>query len=102
DAVDLQLQEQLNFTVFLAAWAFLTGAPLPLRPLEDVSGLRGALAGALLLLWPAEPEVVVLEHPHGYTNGLRGVVDDVRARNDLRQILAYGIPHLLIVAQPVP
>jgi hypothetical protein len=74
---------------------------LPARVLEYIAWLGFALTGALLILGATEAEVIVLEHPHRHSHGLRAVVDDVGARNDLRQMLANGVAHFLIVTEPV-
>src|SRR6185312_13951408 len=46
--------------------------------------------------------MVMLEHAHGHTHRARILVDDVSAGDDLRQVLANGFAHFLIVPQPVP
>src|SRR5690606_42109397 len=67
-----------------------------------VAGFLVALPCAYQLLRAAQPEVIVLEHSHVHAHGARGFVDDVGARNDLRQVFAHGLANFLIVAQPVP
>src|SRR5262249_15129784 len=101
DVVDLELQHELDFAFVLSARALLARSTLTLRSLQNVARLRSALAGTLLLLRFAQTEVIVLEHAHRNAHGLRRVVDDIGARNDLREVLAHGVAHFLVVAQPV-
>src|ERR1700676_2643544 len=66
DVVDLEFQHELDFTLILAALAFLSGAALLGGIGKYVAWLGFSLPRALLLLGPAESEVIVLEHPNRY------------------------------------
>src|SRR5581483_7159787 len=101
DVIDLELEQELDFTLVLAAAALLARAALLGRIGEHITRLGLALSGALLLLRTTQTEVVVLQHPYRHAHGAGAFVDDIRAGNDLRQMLAYRFAHLLIVPQPV-
>src|SRR5262249_15860277 len=101
DVVDLQLQQELDFAFVLSARTFLTGAALARWALQNVARLGFALSRALLVFGAAQAEVIVLEHAHRYAHGLRTVVDDIGAGNDLRQVLAHRVADFLVVAKPV-
>src|SRR5690606_1210850 len=101
DVVDLDLEEQLQLA-FLAPAGTLARALIARRRAEHIARLHVALADALGLVRSPEPEVVVLEDPHGNPHGPRAFVDHVPAGNDLRQVLADRVADLLVVPQPVP
>src|SRR5690606_35547180 len=64
-------------------------------------GLGLSLTDALLLVRVAEPESIVLQHPHRHAHGARAAAQDVSACDDLRQVLAHRFTDLLVVTQPV-
>src|SRR6202035_3301722 len=63
DVVDLEFEQQLYFTLVLAAGTLLAGTALLGRIGKYIAWLGFALSGALLLLGAAQTEVIVLQHP---------------------------------------
>jgi hypothetical protein len=101
DVVDLEFEQELDFTLILAARALFAGTALLRGIGKYIARLGFALAGTLLLFGTAQAEVIVLEHSHGDAHSARAFVDDIRARDDLWQVLANRLAHFFVVAQPV-
>src|SRR5882672_7920328 len=87
DVVDFEFQHELDFTLVLAALAFLARATLLGGVGKYIARLGLSLARALLFLGTAEPEVIVLQHPHRDAHRARAFIDDISAGDYLRQML---------------
>src|SRR5262249_28921816 len=101
DVVDLEFEQELDFTLILAAGALLPGAALLGGIREYIARLGLTLSGALLFLGAAQPEVVMLQHTHRHANRPRAFVDDISAGDYLGEVLADRLTNFLIVPQPV-
>ena len=101
NVIDLEFEQELDFALVLATLALLARPPLLGGIRKYIAWLGFALTGSLLLLGAPQPEVIVFEHPDGDAHSARALVDDIRAGNNLRQMLANRLADLLIVPQPV-
>ncbi len=100
DVVDAEFQGVLDAAFLVAALAALL-AVLLLWTADAIARFRLALADAFLFVRRTQPEAIVFEHPHGDADRGRAATENVGAGDDLRQMLAHGIAHLLVVTQPV-
>ena len=101
DVVDLELEQQLHLAFITSARALLAGSLVARRIGQYVAGLGLALARALGFFRASQAEMVVLEHAHRHAHRACAAVDDVAAGDDLGQIGAHRLAHLLVVTQPV-
>src|SRR6185437_120335 len=101
DVVDLEFEQQLHLALLLPSRTLLARTTLLGRIGEHIAGLGLALAGALLLLRRAQTKVIVLQHADRHPHGARAAVDQLPARDDLRQVLPHRLADLLVLTQPV-
>ena len=101
DVVDAKLECVLDAAVFVAALSALV-AVLLLRAADAIAGFGLTLSDTLLLVRRSQSEAIVLEHAHRHAHGARATREDIRARDDLRQMLSHCLTHFLVVAQPIP
>src|SRR5699024_9026263 len=85
-----------------AAASARRAAVFPAALAIDITGFAAALADAGLLRRAVQAEAVVLEKAHRHLHGaMRWPAEHITAGNQIRQLLAHGLAHLLVVAQPV-
>src|SRR5690606_4583906 len=100
DVVYLELEHELVAAVLVAAFALAVALAVPRRR-ELVAGLRVALADTGALPLVAQPEARMLEEPDRHLNGAVAAREDVDLRDQVRQLLADRVSHLVVVTQPV-